>query len=95
MDKLAEIVLTAAAKRSLEVAFDGVKSLLKRYTSDPIWKLKRKGRGHQRLRSSAESVLPEELWVRGSLLAGVTTVLEMPRPSIKPKDSQSEKKNSS
>jgi len=34
MDKLAEIVLTTAAKRSLEFAFDGVKSLLKRYTSD-------------------------------------------------------------
>ena len=34
MDKFAEIVLTATAKHSLEAAFDGVKSLLKRYTSD-------------------------------------------------------------
>jgi len=76
-------LLHSYAKKETAHAFDG----------DPIWKLKRKGRGQQRLRSSAESVLPEELWVRGSLLAGVTTALEMPGESIEPKNSQHGKKN--
>jgi NACHT domain len=52
-------LLAAYSKAETAHAFDG----------DPIWKLKRKGKGQQKFRFSHVTSLPEELWVRGALLA--------------------------
>jgi hypothetical protein len=52
-------LLHSYTKEETAHAFDG----------DPIWKLRLSARGQQKLRSSAESILPDELWVRQSLLA--------------------------
>jgi hypothetical protein len=52
-------LLAAYSKAETAHAFDG----------DPIWKLKRKGKGQQKFRFSHVTSLPEELWVRSALLA--------------------------
>ncbi len=39
------------------------------FDGDPVWHLKRKKRRQEKLRTSAETLLPDELWVRKSLLA--------------------------